>query len=168
VLTAKEAKQLRHLLKRAGRQDLVKEIPGAESRGKGGFDYGAVLEPVEYCVRYLVRERGMKRRQAIREVTGTIWGNLSASARKKTSKGLKEFATRMEERLLTFRGREVTIKLPYHSFCFSLFASSILLPHSTTWKKLPWPQLSTAGCAGSTWYYRYKGDDIRFEERLPA
>jgi hypothetical protein len=166
-------RQLRYRMKDLGYEEWIRKIPGLAPRTKGGFDYGAVSEVAEYCVRYLVRDRGMNRREAIREITRVIWGNLSESGRKKTSKGLKEFATRMEERLRPLQRREITIKLPDDSFCFSLFAGSILLPRSTTWQKIPWLPSTVEG---KTVYYCYvdagssaellsPAAGIRFEER---
>jgi hypothetical protein len=178
-----QKRRLRYLMKQCGYEAWIRQLPGLQPRTRRGFDYDAILEVVEYCVRYLVREHGMKRREAIRKIAGTIWGNLSsASARKKTSKGPKEFATRMEELLRPLQRGEVTIKLPDHSFCFALFANSILLPHSTTPQKISWLP-STAG-EGSALYYWYvdaspsipgassielfsDAAGIRFEERPP-
>jgi hypothetical protein len=47
-------RQLRRLLKCLGYGDWIRKIPGLEPRTRRGFDYDFVLEPVEYCVRYLV------------------------------------------------------------------------------------------------------------------
>jgi hypothetical protein len=131
-----DATRLRNLLKKFGREDLIPQIAGLAKRGKGGFDYRALLEVAEYCVRYLVRDYGMKRREAIREVSGTIWNNLSKPGQIKTSKNKQAFARRMEELLLSLKGREVTFELPRHAFCIPLFAGSILFRPSTSPKEV--------------------------------
>jgi hypothetical protein len=131
VPTARDATRLRSLLKKYSCEHLIPQIPGLAKRGKGGFDYRALLEVVEYCVRYLVRDYGMKRREAIREVSGTIWKNLSGPGQIKTSKNKQAFARRLEELLLSLKGREVTFELPRHAFCIPLFAGSILFRPST-------------------------------------
>ena len=131
-----DATRLRNLLKKFGREDLIPQIAGLAKRGKGGFDYRALLEVAEYCVRYLVRDYGMKRREAIREVSGTIWKNLSKPGQVKTSKNKQAFARRMEELLLSLKGREVTFVLPRHAFCIPLFAGSILFRPSTSPKEV--------------------------------
>jgi hypothetical protein len=153
---------VRHLLKKLGLEEWIRKIPGLEPRTKGGFPYRAILDVAEYCVRYLVCDRGMNRREAIREITRVIWGKLSESGRTKTSINEKTFATHMEELLRPLQRREITIKLldpadastHWHSnsFCFSLFAGEILLPRSTTWQKIPWLPSTVEG---KTWYYCY-------------